>query len=218
MKPHYACALVTMWSVSMIVTLGADTLVLKDGRRMEGQLITVRDGVIEFEQRRAQGGRERVMIDRVDVRRIELDDVENDPKPDPAVDRGRGAASSSRPSGLTERSVVVDATVAWNDTGLDVRAGQAVYVSASDRIRWAPGRRSGPEGEHNSPDSGARPMPGQRRASLIGRVGDSKNYFLVGDNKGPIRMPSSGRLYLGVNDDSLQDNAGSFRVTIFYMV
>jgi hypothetical protein len=29
-------------------------------------------------------------------------------------------------------------------------------------------------------------------------------------------MRSSGRLYLGVNDDSLQDNAGSFRVTISY--
>jgi hypothetical protein len=29
-------------------------------------------------------------------------------------------------------------------------------------------------------------------------------------------MRSSGRLYLGVNDDSLQDNAGSFRVAVFY--
>ena len=205
MKPRGACVLAGILCVSMTVALEADTLVLKDGRRVEGQLIAVRDGVIEFEQRRAQGGHERVMIDRVEVRRIELDEGESNQ-----------TGSSSRPSGLRERAVNVDAKVAWTDAGVDVRAGQTVYFSATDRIRWAPGRRDGPEGEHNSADNGARPLPGQRRAALIGRVGDSKDYFLIGDNKGPIRMPSSGRLYLGVNDDSLQDNAGSFRVTVFY--
>jgi hypothetical protein len=205
-----------IWVVSTIVTLRADTLVMKDGRRVEGQLIAVRDGVIEFEQRRAPGGRERVMIDRVDVRRIEFDDAESGQNPGPNLDRGRGAESSSGRAGMRERAVIVDATVAWNDAGIDVRAGQTVYFSATDRIRWAAGRRNGPEGEHNSPDSGARPIPGQRRAALIGRVGDTKDYFLIGDNKGPIVIRSTGRLYLGVNDDSLQDNAGSFRVTIFY--
>ncbi len=112
--------------------------------------------------------------------------------------------------------MIVEADVAWNDTGVDVRAGQTLYFSATDRIRWAPGRRNGPEGEHNSPDNGARPIPAQRRGALIGRVGDSRDYFLIGENKGPIRMRSTGRLYLGVNDDSLQDNAGSFRVAVFY--
>lgn len=216
MKPRYACALAVIWFVSTIAALGADALILKDGRRLEGQLIAVRDGVIEFEQRVARGGRERVMIDRVDVRRIELDDGESDQRPDPNVDRGRGTGSSPRPSGMRERAVVVDATHAWNDTGIDVRAGQTVYFAATDQIRWAPGRRSGPDGEHNSPDNPARPIPGQRRAALIGRVGDSKDYFPIGNNSGPIRLSSAGRLYLGVNDDSLQDNAGSFRVTVFY--
>ena len=78
MKPRCACALAGIWFLLMIVELGADALILKDGRRVEGQLIGVRDGVIEFEQRGARGGRERVMIDRVDVRRIELDDGESD--------------------------------------------------------------------------------------------------------------------------------------------
>jgi hypothetical protein len=204
-KPRHACGLASVWCVCTIVAPAADTLVLKDGRRMEGQLVAVRDGVIEFDGRRAQGGRERVTIDRVEVVRIELDEVE-----------GRGAGSSSPPAGTRERHVTVDATVAWIDTGIDVRAGQTLYFSATDRIRWAPGRRDGPEGEHNSPYNAARPLPAERRAALVGRVGDSKDYFLVGANKGPIRMPSSGRLYLGVNDESLQDNAGSFRVTVRY--
>ena len=214
MKPRHACGLAGIWCVCTIVALGADTLVLKDGRRVEGQLIAIRDGVIEFDGRRVQGGRERLMVDRVDVVRIELDDVEGDRNRD--VDRGGGTGSPSRPPGMRERDVNVDATVAWNDTGVDVRAGQTVYFSARDRIRWAPGRRDGPAGEHNSPNSAARPLPSQRRAALIARVGDSKDHFLIGDDKGPIRMRSSGRLYLGVNDDSLQDNAGSFRVTVFY--
>ena len=211
MKTRSACALAGMCCMSMFASLRADTLTLKDGRRVDGQVIAIRDGVIEFEQRRAQGGRERVMIDRVDVRRIELDDVAEEETPG-----ARGVDASPRPAGLRERATVVDAAVAWNDTGVDVRADQTVYFLAKDRIRWAPGRRDGPEGEHNSPAVGPRPMPGQRRAALIGRIGDSKDYFLIGDNRGPIRVGSAGRLYLGVNDDSLQDNAGSFRVTVFY--
>jgi hypothetical protein len=41
-------------------------------------------------------------------------------------------------------------------------------------------------------------------------------FFLIGGEKGPIRMPRSGRLYLAVNDDYLQDNSGSFEVTVYY--
>jgi hypothetical protein len=29
-------------------------------------------------------------------------------------------------------------------------------------------------------------------------------------------MRSGGRLYLGINDDMLQDNSGAFRVAIYY--
>ena len=34
----------------LAATLAADTLVLRDGRRIQGQLISVRDGVIEFQE------------------------------------------------------------------------------------------------------------------------------------------------------------------------
>ena len=56
-------------------------------------------------------------------------------------------------------------------------------------------------------------VPGDA-AALIGRVGDSSDCFFIGDDKGVIRVRSSGRLYLGVNDDFLKDNTGSFRVTL----
>ena len=91
-----------------------------------------------------------------------------------------------------------------------------MYFSASGRVRWGPNRQDGPEGERNSPRNENRPIPGRPAAALIGRVGDGTDLFFVGDDTGPIRMRSSGRLYLGVNDDFLRDNTGSFRVTVYY--
>ena len=53
-------------------------------------------------------------------------------------------------------------------------------------------------------------------AGLIGRVGNGSDFFFIGAEQGPVRVRSSGRLYLGVNDDFLQDNSGSFRVVVYY--
>ena len=210
MKARHACGLAGVWCACMIAALRADTLVLKDGRRVDGDLIAVDDGVIEFDGRRGQGGRERLTIDRVDVSRIELEESLG------AQNARTTTTPSSRPAGMRERDVTVDATVRWNDTGIDVGAGQTLYFAATDRIRWGPGRRDGPDGEHNSPNNPARPMPNQRAGALIGRIGESRDSFIIGSDRGPIRMRSSGRLFLSVNDDQLQDNAGSFRVKVFY--
>ena len=44
---------------------------MRDGRRVQGQLIGVRDGVIEFDGQRGYfGGRERIRVNREDVVRI----------------------------------------------------------------------------------------------------------------------------------------------------
>ena len=51
-------------------------------------------------------------------------------------------------------------------------------------------------------------------AALIGRIGGS-GVFFVGSDRGDFRMRDSGRLYLSVNDDYLQDNSGAFRVTVY---
>src|SRR5262249_32671367 len=131
-------------------------------------------------------------------------------------DRDRGDDRRGRPSGMRERSVSVDSWTAWSDSGIDVRGGQTLYFSATGRVRWGPNRQDGPAGERNSPNNPNRPIPGRPAAALIGRVGDSNDYFFIGDDEGAIRMRASGRLYLGVNDDYLKDNTGSFRVTVYY--
>lgn len=202
--------------------LQADTLVMRDGRRVQGQLISVRDGVIEFEAQRGVFNRERARVDRADVLRIELDSFaperRDDDRDRDRDRRGRDQepSGSGRPSGLRERGVNVNAAQPWTDTGVTVRAGQTLFFDASGKVRWGPGRQDGPEGEHNSPRNDRRPIGSRPAGALIGRIGDGDDYFFIGDDSGPIRVRENGRLYLGINDDFLQDNSGAFRVTVFY--
>lgn len=202
------------------VAVQADTLILRDGRRVQGQLVAVRDGVIEFEGQRGLFGRERMRINRDEVVRIEFDDVDGgrfqDDDRGRDRDRDRTDQGGGRPNGLRERDVVVNAAQPWTDTGISVRPGQTVYFEAAGRVRWGPGRQDGPAGERNSPRNAGRPIPNRPAAGLIGRVGDTDDYFFIGDESGAIRLRGGGRLYLGVNDDFLQDNSGSFRVTVRY--
>ena len=190
-------------------TVTADVLVLRDGRRVEGELIAVRNGVVEF--REIAGRRERtIQIDRDEILRIEFnDDARNSTRDDRPFD--------GRPRGLREREVIVSADVPWIDTGIDVRAGQRIYFTSTGQVRWGPSRRDGPAGESNSPVNQNRPIPRRPAAALIGKVGaDSKDYFFIGDDDGEIQMRSGGRLYLGINDDVLTDNSGNFRVMVGY--
>jgi hypothetical protein len=64
--------------------------------------------------------------------------------------------------------------------------------------------------------SPGRPIPNRPAAALIGRVGETNEYFFIGDDSGPVRVRGCGRLFLGINDDFLGDNSGSFRVTVYY--
>jgi hypothetical protein len=208
--------------VGFTLAARADTLVLRDGSRVDGTIVSVRDGVVEFDARRGVLGRERMRVDRDEVVRLEFD-RRADARPDNSFrdndrrDNDRGdPRDTRRPSGLREREVSVDSWLGLKDTGIEVRGGQTVYFSASGRVRWGPNRQDGPGGERNSPRNDARPIPGRPAAALIGRIGESDEFFFIGEEQGAIRMRSSGRLYLGVNDDFLKDNTGSFRVTVFY--
>ena len=193
--------------VALPVSLHADTLILRNGSRVQGELIAVRNGTIEFEERRTYGGGRTLRFDRDEVVRIELEDVRNNN----TTDFGN---STSRPSGMRERQIIVSGDVDWNDAGIDVRAGQTLYFEATGQVRWGKDRRDGPAGERNSPANPNRPMGNRNAAALIGKIGN--DMFFIGDDTGPVRVRTSGRLQLGVNDDVLTDNSGNFRVVVYY--
>jgi len=194
-------------------TVVADTLVMRDGRRVNGVLVSVRRGVIEFEERGLWGSGRTIQVSREDVQRIELDEAA------PPEDRGsrRPDQDVGRPRGLREREVWVQANTAWADIGLDVRAGQTVYFSThGGDIQWKRGRHTDADGENTSGNPN-RPIPGRGIGALVGKIGsNSTNYFFIGKDEGPIRMRDGGRLFLGINDDYLVDNSGAFRVTVSY--
>jgi hypothetical protein len=83
-------------------------------------------------------------------------------------------------------------------------------------VLWGPGRQDGPAGESGSPYNANRPLPNRPAAALVGRIGNSGDVFFVGSDTGVFRARTSGRLYLGVNDDYLNDNSGAFRVRVLY--
>jgi hypothetical protein len=210
-----------MWAVAGIVgalhaeTLRADTLVMRNGDEVRGELIAVRGSSIEFEER--SGYRPRtIRVDRADVRRIEFDRGPDGDRPgDRPGDNTGGYIGGGRPSGLRERVVEVSSRESWSDTGISVRGGQTIYFEANGKVNWGPDRRDGPEGEHNSPFNRGRPIPSRPAAALIGRIGNDAPFF-IGADTGPIRVRGSGTLYLGINDDYLNDNRGSFRVIVRY--
>ena len=203
-RMHRSCIVAVL--LFFVGTVNADTLILRDGRRIQGQLISFQNGVIEF-QEAGFGGR-LGRVNRDEVTGIEFGRVERDEPPQ--------TSQARRPRGLREKQVTVVANAAWSDTGIDVTSGQTIYLEASGEIRWGPNRRAGPNGEQNSPNNPARPMPNRPGAALIGRVGTSSDYFYAGDDRGPIRVRNSGRLFLGINDDNLEDNTGYFRVILYY--
>jgi hypothetical protein len=189
-------------------SLLADTLVLRDGRRVDGVLVGVRGDTIEFEH---QSGRDRgrvIRYERADVRTIEFANGW-------AGNRYRDEGGGGR-TALRERSILVDSRTQWTDTGVDIRSGQPLLFSTTGEVRWGPNRRDGAGGERNSPRNQGRPMPDRNAAALIGKVGENGDPFFIGDAKEAIRVRGSGRLYLGLNDDYLGDNSGSLRVVVGY--
>ena len=208
MNPRRWIALMAI-VLAVPVSLAADTLYLRNGQRVEGELLAIRNGQIEFEERRGFGGTRTLRFDRDEVDRI---DFEN--RRFTSNHNNSGNSFGGRPSGMRERQVIVSADAAWNDAGIDVRAGQMVFFEAQGRVRWGRDRQDGPAGERNSPSNPNRPMGNRNAAALIGKIGN--DMFFIGDETGPVRIRNAGRLYLGINDDVLTDNSGNFRVVVYY--
>ena len=216
-KLSVTALMLAAWSPFLL----ADTLVLTNGRRIQGELTGVHGREIEFEER--DGNRRRlVRIPRNEIARIELEDDrpgfggQFGGRDDRRTDDRREGDVGGPPRGMRERQINVTAREAWTDTGIDVRAGQMVYFAASGEVRWGPNRRDGAAGEQNSPVNPGRPLPERPAAALIGRVGDGRDVFFIGNDTAGFRVRGNGRLYLGINDDVLTDNTGSLRGTVSY--
>ena len=117
----------------------------------------------------------------------------------------------------TRLDVTVSGSTQWVDTGMDVQAGDKLHITGKGTVSM--GNNSG-----ITADGAARGwvdtlralmVPSAGRGALVGRIGNSNaaTPFFVGAD-GTVLAPISGRLYLGINTDSLQTPEGKYEVHI----
>lgn len=109
----------------------------------------------------------------------------------------------------------VDPRERWTDTGITVQAGDVITVQADGTITMMTSDANDtatPAGSRTGRTARNAPFPNASAGALIARVDDAPP-ILIGDRRS-VTAPATGRLYLGVNDDYLDDNRGEFRVTI----
>jgi hypothetical protein len=122
-------------------------------------------------------------------------------------------------------SIRVPANVPWTDTGISLRPGDSVEVTASGSVAVETSGRIPPKAPGGfAPDCraaasiyggrfGVFPAPQLPCWSLIGRIGANGIIFEVGVRR-TFQARSDGRLFLGINDDSLANNAGFWTATV----
>jgi hypothetical protein len=101
----------------------------------------------------------------------------------------------------------------WTDTGLMVRRGQRLRITATGRVSLGEGRFSTPTGLPRVVDT-EKLMRNEPTGELIAVIGDDNDEFIaVGANR-EFYATRDGRLFLGVNEGKLEDNTGSYDALI----
>jgi hypothetical protein len=133
----------------------------------------------------------------------------------------RDTGDAGRVGAPRELSVNVPGTSRDTDSGVELRAGEQVTISASGMV--IAGRRIGEVGPQGGRATGfgsiigTRPVPTAGPGALIGFIrasnGQISQPFLIG-NQLTFNAQVDGRLILAINDDDYSDNGGNFAVRI----
>jgi len=128
--------------------------------------------------------------------------------------------------------ITVLGNVDWTDTGLEVKEDQEIYFRASKQISLQKGNPMawcGPDGLDLK--TMQQPLFDRNIGALIGKVvwlisieideesGEVirheivEKFYIGSVNK--VRMPISGRLFLGINENVVGDNSGEYEVIIY---
>jgi len=104
----------------------------------------------------------------------------------------------------------------WKDTGINLRDDQDILFSITGSITIEKDQKVLHYGELDVKWNKNKQLPTQPTGAVIARIGEDGSPFYVGDNKAPIKIKKTGRLYIGINDHKFEDNEGEFTVTIYY--
>lgn len=192
---------------------GDHLLVMRSGARSRGRLLNIEGGegsgkadeprIISF---RTIDGEER-RVRPADVARIYLG---NYPAP---ANRPTPQPEQPGPESAPGPGLRVAGNRVWTNTGVFVSQGDLVSFNASGRVQLSGDANdvatpAGATSGRTAPGSPVNALAG----ALIGRVGDGAPFGI--GNQGQLRMPNAGELFLGVNDNDVNDNRGEFRVEV----
>jgi hypothetical protein len=135
----------------------------------------------------------------------------------PPTTAGTTTTTTARPD--IDISIVVPGDQAFTDTSIDVKAGDAIVIDATGTVAHSPakGDTTGPDGD-NRPDLNQFNVVtntqslGAGHGALLAKVGDGRP-FVVGHHD-EFTAGASGRLFLGINDTGVDNNAGQFNARV----
>lgn len=181
-------------------------MLLRDGQSMTGQFVGTADGTNNNEPHLAvfrTGGQER----RVNLDQVARIYLGNYPYTSTAAQPG---GPTTTPTG----SVVVPGNATWVPANMMVRRGDRLVFSVSGQVQLSDASDvATAAGARNGRRVAGAPLPNELAGALIAKVGNSPP-FAIGNLTTPILMPAGGQLFLGVNDDHVNDNQGEFVVQI----
>ena len=184
------------------VAEGKQVVVLKDGQTFNGQLYDISGSrPLKITFKTETGDRE---ISSAEIGRIVL------AKPATAV-----ATTGSQIATATGPGIIVPGNRQWTATGITVRKGDRLNLTINGEIQLSSDANdiataNGAKSARN-PAAGA-PLPNTLAGALIGRIGNGAPFGI--GNTSFIVAPQDGQLFLGINDDHVDDNRGEFRVEI----
>ena len=131
----------------------------------------------------------------------------NDPVPAPPI--------SATPTFFTIRVAVKadNSNNGWTNSGLVVRKGQRLKISASGRVSIGRSRYSTPAGVSTITDN-EKLMRNEATGALIAVIGDDNDDFILIGPRRDFVAQRDGVLFLGVNEGDLADNTGTYDIVI----
>ena len=242
MKKTFRLLLSASLLLSLCTPLLADTIRLKDGSIIRGKVIGFKDQqftILIGGNARGRRGQTTVYVE--DVESIEFDatggvptatddsTARNNPPPTRTsvpetnnsdsprtIDTPPASSSSSSTPTFFTIKVGVRADAAnngWTNSGLVVRKGQRLRISASGRVSLGRGRFSTPAGLATIQD-GEKLMRNEATGALIAVIGDDNDDFILVGPRRDFVAQRDGVLFLGVNEGDLADNTGSYDIVI----
>src|SRR4029077_5226782 len=142
------------------------------------------------------------------------------PRPQSSATPAPATTPAQTPSGKRRLSQEVQITgdQLWLDTGIDVKPGEHMIITATGNLRYADAQaENGPDGLPRGFKDLLRILPFANggRGALIGRIGDETTgqAFLIGAHQDVI-SPVGGRLWVGINQMQNDLGEGTYKVHV----